>query len=330
MSKDMSSIRYRRLLKIIALLQSKRKATREELEEAGEYSFTKKGTGYEQNRTLQNDIDFLRDMGAEITYDRSIKKYVLEHEGSFLVNIEASKQEIEALSAGLKMASHFLPHMSEPAVSLWEKITHYIPKNLAEAGDDLASSTIIAVPAAPVKPEIFSLLTEAKYSKRAVNIRYVSPGKEPRRWTLSPYDFYFRGNSWYMVSFNHKHRALSTHRMSRIIEANFASDEDYVMPDVGGFTSDYVSTAWHIAPGNETHSVKIKLSGNLADSMREIKWHPTQKIDELPDGDIILNAEVPYLDEAARWVLAGAPNAKVIEPDELKEIVKDFAMKVID
>ncbi len=67
----------------------------EELEEAGEYSFTKKGTGYEQNRTLQNDIDFLRDLGAEI----------------------------EALSAGLKMTSHFLPHMSEHAASLWEKIT---------------------------------------------------------------------------------------------------------------------------------------------------------------------------------------------------------------
>ena len=317
-------------MRIIALLQSRKKVSHEDLEEAGEYSFTKKGTGYEQNRTLQNDIDFLRDLGAEIEYDRSTKKYILKHEGPFIVNIEAEKGEIEALSAGLKMASHFLPHMDEHAKSLWEKITRYIPKDLAQAGDDLASSTIIAVPAAPVKPEVFSLLIEAKYSKRAVNIRYVSPGNEPRRWTLSPYDFYFRGNSWYMISFNHKHKALSTHRMSRIIEADFAPDEDYVMPEVGGFTSDYVSTAWHIAPGNETHSVKIKLSGNLADSMREIKWHPTQKIEELPDGDIILTAEVPYLDEAARWVLAGAPNAKVIEPEELKQIVKDFAIKVIN
>ena len=326
----MSSIRYRRLLRIIALLQSRRKASRDELEEAGEYSFTKKGTSYEQNRTLQNDIDFLRDLGAEIEYDRRNKVYILKHEGPFIVNIEAEKGEIEALSAGLKMASHFLPHMSEHAKTLWEKITRYIPQDLVKAGDDLASSTIIVVPAAPVKPEVFTILTEAKYSKKAVNIRYVSPGNKARRWTLSPYDFYFRGNSWYMISFNHKHKALSTHRMSRIIEANFAPDEDYVMPEIGGFTRDYVSTAWHIAPGNETHSVKIKLSGNLAASMREIQWHPTQKIEELPDGDIILTAEVPYLDEAARWVLAGAPNAKVIEPDELKQIVKDFAMKIID
>ena len=77
-------------------------------------------------------------------------------------------------------------------------------------------------------------------------------------------------------------------------------------------------------------SVKIKLSGSLADFMREITWHPTQKIEELPDDDIILSAEVPYLDEAAHWGLAGAPNTKVIEPEELKPIVKDFAMKIID
>ena len=64
--------------------------------------------------------------------------------------------------------------------------------------------------------------------------------------------------------------------------------------------------------------------------MREIKWHPTQQIEELPDGNVILTAEVPYLDEVARWVLAGAPNAKVIEPKELKDMVKEFAMKALE
>lgn len=55
MPKDMSSARYKRLMKIIALLQSKRRVTREELEEAGQYSFEKKKKGYEQNRTLAKE-----------------------------------------------------------------------------------------------------------------------------------------------------------------------------------------------------------------------------------------------------------------------------------
>lgn len=330
MPKDMSSVRYKRLLKIIALLQSQRRVSREELEAVGQYNFHRKKKGYEQNRTLQNDLDFLRDEGAEIIYDRSQKVYILENEGSFTVNIKVSKGEIEVLSAGLKMASHFLPHLKDNAKKLWDKLALYIPRDLTEEGNDLANSTVIAVPVAPVKPEIFNLLINAKYERKAVNIRYSSPGKKGRQWIISPYDFYFRGNAWYMISFNHHHKALSTHRISRIISAHIASDTEYVLPENGGFSNDYVSTAWHIAPGNERYFVKIKLFGSLADSMREIKWHPTQKIEELSDGGIILTAEVPYLDEVARWVLAGAPNAKVLEPEELKLIVKDFAIKVTE
>lgn len=330
MPKDMSSVRYKRLMKTIALLQSKRKVTREELEKAGQYPFEKKKNGYEQNRTLQNDLDFLRDEGAQIIYDRRNKLYILEHDGPFIINIKITKHEIDALSAGLKMASHFLPHLNNDAINLWNKLAVYIPNDLTEAGNDLAQSTVIAVPVASVNPEIFSLLLEAKYKKFAVNIRYVSPGKKGRQWTLSPYDFYFRGNAWYMISYNHRLHSLSTHRISRIISASFALNTQYVQPQDGGFSQDYVSTAWHIAPGYEKHFVKIKLSGYLADSMREIKWHPTQKTEELSDGSLILTAQVPHLDEVARWVLAGAPNAKVIEPEELKSIVREFAMKSIE
>ena len=73
-----------------------------------------------------------------------------------------------------------------------------------------------------------------------------------------------------MVSFNHQHKALSIHRISRIINASIAENITYVEPDDGGFSSDYVSTA---------------------------------------------------LDEVARWVLAGAPNAKVINQKNIRKNV---------
>ncbi|MBQ7221553.1 MAG: WYL domain-containing protein [Synergistaceae bacterium] len=45
---------------------------------------------------------------------------------------------------------------------------------------------------------------------------------------------------------------------------------------------------------------------------------------------MILTAEVPHLEELARWILAGAPNAEVLEPPALKYIVRDLALSVID
>lgn len=328
MPKDMSSVRYSRLLKIIALFQSKKKVSRKELELIGEYNVKNNVEKYHQNRTLQNDLNFLRDQGAEIEYNRQEKLYVLKNDEAFIINIKITKSEIEALSAGLKMVSHFLPHLNSEAHSLWEKLGIYVPHNLAKIGDTLATSTVIAIPVAPVKPDIFSILIEAKYKKSAVNIRYLSPNKEPRDWSLSPYDFYFRGNAWYMISFNHKHKALSIHRISRIIKAEFSSD-NYVPAEEGGFSDDFTSTAWHITPGREKHFFKIQLFENLASSMLEIKWHPTQKTEKLPDGSVILSAEVPNLDEVAKWCLAGAPNIRIIEPEELKAKVKEFALPLI-
>lgn len=325
----MSSVRYERLHRLIALLQSRKSVSRGELEAAGQYTFTKKRKGYEQNRTLQKDLDFLRDEGAEIVYDRAMKKYILRREGSLLVNIKISGGEVKALAAGLRMAGHFLPHLEEDAGELWDKIAAYIPQDLAQEGDSLARSTVISIPAAKVKPEVFSLLTKAKHKRKAVNILYISPGNEPREWTVSPYDFYFRGNSLYMVSFNHKHSALTTHRMSRITRASYADDE-YVPPETGGFTDDYALTAWHVSPGKDKHLVRILLRGRLAETVREVEFHPTQKLDKAGDGGVILTAEVPYLDEAARWVLSCAGNAVVIEPDELRGMVRDYAAMILE
>ena len=323
MPRSMSSARYERLHRLIALLQSKKAVSRKELEDAGQYTFTKKKDRYEQNRTLQKDLDFLRDEGADIVYDRATKKYVLRSEGSILVNIKVSGDEVRMLSAGLKMAAHFLPNMDEVAKTLWEKIAVYIPQDFAHDGEELARSTIIAVPVAQVNPKIFSALTDAKCRHKAVRILYASPGKEPRNWTLSPYDFYFRGNAWYMISFNHEHNELSTHRMSRIIRARPAED-DYVPPETGGFTEDYVSTAWHVSPGKERHTVRIMLRGRMSEIMREVMLHPTQRV----EGDV-LTAEVPYLDEVAKWVVSCGGDAVVLEPEELRGMVRCYAQKIL-
>ena len=279
-------------------LQRNGRASRSKLEEVGEYASIDG-----QNRTLQRDLQFLREeLGAEIEYDPNDRVYVLRHEGAMLVNIKASRAEIEALRAGLKMASHFLPHLARDAASLWEKLSGYIPRDLAEQGQALADSAVVAIPVAPVKPEVFKLLVEAKNERKAVRILYEAPGKDARMWTLSPYDFYFRGSAWYMISFNHKHKALSTHRMSRIVRADFAY-EDYVSPEAGGFSEEYAASAWYVAPGTEKHCVKLKLTGNLAESVSSVKQHPSQRTEHQDDGSVILTAEVPYLEDIARWVL---------------------------
>ena len=321
MPKDMTSIRHDRLSKVMAFLQSKVKVSHDEIFSVGEYN---------SNRTLQNDLYYLRGTyGADIKYNSHDKLYVLESSGIFQVNLKVTKNEVEALTAGLSMTSHFLPHLEKPAELLWKKLSGYIPDDVISIGSEIVKSAMIGTPIAEVDAEVFNTLLEAKHEKKAVNILYSAPEKMPKQWVLSPYDFYFRGNAWYMVSYNHKFENLGIHRLSRIISASI-SIEDYVPPETTGFTEDYVLSAWHVIPGFEKIPVKVRITEPLAESFREIKWHPTQKIEDSPDGGIILTAEVPNLYEIARWVMSGAPHIEVIEPVELKEIVKSFAEEILN
>lgn len=320
MPKDMTSVRHDRLSRIMAFLQSRERATHDEIYSVGEYS---------SNRTFQNDLYYLRGVyGADIKYDSHHKYYVMENAGIFQLNLKITKSEIEALTAGLRMSAHFLPHLKKSASSLWEKLCRYIPEEIISHGSEIVNSAMILSPVAKVDPEVFSTLIEAIYDKKTVNILYAAPERMPKQWLLSPYGFYFRGNAWYMASYNHKYNNLGIHRISRIISAS-VSGEEYMPPGESGFTKEYMLSAWHVMPGYEKNFIRVRITEPLAESFREIKWHPTQKISECDEGGIILTAEVPDLYEVARWVMSGAPHIEVIEPDGLKELVKEFAGEVL-
>ena len=319
MPKDMTSIRHDRLSRVISFLQSRVKASHDEIFSVGEYS---------SERTFQNDLYYLRGVyGAAIRYDAHEKLYVMESAGAFHLNLKITKGEIEALTAGLGMSAHFLPHLKKSADSLWDKLRNYLPSEIISHGAEIVRSTMAALPVAEVNAEVFSTLLEAKRSRRTVNILYSAPGRMPRQWELSPYDLYFRGNAWYMASYNHRYGNIGIHRVSRIISAS-VSDGEYMPPEDSGFTDDYIASAWHVIPGTDRIPLKVRITEPLAESFREICWHPTQKTEDT-DGGIILTAEVPNLYEAARWVMSGAPHIEVIDPDSLKDIVREFAEELL-
>ncbi len=51
-------------------------------------------------------------------------------------------------------------------------------------------------------------------------------------------------------------------------------------------------------------------------------WHESQKVSKLPDGSLEVAFRVAGLDEIKRWVLSFGPEAVVLEPEKLKEMVR--------
>lgn len=71
---------------------------------------------------------------------------------------------------------------------------------------------------------------------------------------------------------------------------------------------------------------RIEFQEEAARVIREKEWHPTQRLEQ-KGKKTILHMEVQGLPEVARWVLYHSPNAKVLAPPSLKEMVADFAAK---
>ena len=68
--------------------------------------------------------------------------------------------------------------------------------------------------------------------------------------------------------------------------------------------------------------VKIHFNKAVAGYLKERKWHPSQQIEENPDGSAVLSLTVNHLLELKRWVLSWGSMAKVLEPQSFIEDIK--------
>jgi len=73
----------------------------------------------------------------------------------------------------------------------------------------------------------------------------------------------------------------------------------------------------------EPIDVKIWFSADQARYIKERKWSKTQKIEDQKDGSIILSMSTSGWWDVKRWVLGFGSNAKVLEPEELKNIIRN-------
>lgn len=79
----------------------------------------------------------------------------------------------------------------------------------------------------------------------------------------------------------------------------------------------------HVRSDGESHRVIIDFSSAKAALLRARLWHPTQQLDDLPDGGVRFTFSCANLTPVVSWVLEWGPHARVVAPDELRAQVID-------
>lgn len=255
-------------------------------------------------RMLQRDVKYLRELyDADIQFNFKTHGYVCKNQGSFYVNLKLDLDEITSLSAGIEMTKHFLPHLARSCDSLWRKVESLLSPDLISQGKSLGRSAEVATPVAKMDTQIFSTLISAAHSNSAVSILYKSPygDTQPKQHKLSPWKFYFQEHAWYMLAWNHFFQKEGVWRISRIESVSPSTDEYVPCPCEADFEN-IVSSVWFAWSKDLKYEVHLKVTPPLADSVSEIIWHPTQTVEKLNDGSIILKAKVAEIEPVEWWV----------------------------
>ena len=324
MSREISSVRIRRLLRLLVYLRKKG-------EHGAEIPDIMTNCEYSGRRALQDDIRLLRDeYHAEISYKRSTpRRYCLTDAGDLLLSLNMNINEIGALSIGLGMAMHFIPDIKKSCKSLWKKISSVAPDSMLAFSEWIAQAVTMQYPVSGIKPLVFETVLEAIHEHEAIKIDYVSPYKDRQAKThiISPYDVFFKAHSWYMAA-GQDDRVLMF-KLSRIQKISVPDENTFTPPPEDYNAEDFRSSAWYVKPGELKHTMRLIVYEPMASIVSETPRHLTQIITRISPDAIELTAAIPDIEEAARWILSCSPHIKVEAPEELRKLVSELAEKVI-
>ena len=150
--------------------------------------------------------------------------------------------------------------------------------------------------------------------------------KSSIRVTISPLAIKYFNQNYYLAGHIKEKNKVYTWALNRISNLNQTSQKR----DKVYFNGvKYFESGYGIYSG-ETINVKIEFSKEIAPFIKERIWHKNQVITDNKDDSILLELPVNNLAEIKKMVLSYGKNAKVIEPVELKQMIKAELIEMIE
>jgi predicted DNA-binding transcriptional regulator YafY len=167
---------------------------------------------------------------------------------------------------------------------------------------------------ARAKPDpLVAQLLDATLHHRRVEMRYHSfSSNRDKAYTIEPQRLVFAQGGLYLLAFVPEYDELRTFSVDRILALSLT--EDRFEPQV--LSEDAFAHSLGVHQGTP-EPVEIAFEPLASRYVRDRIWHPSQTIDERPDGGLVLTLTVSN-DWALRgWILGFGALAKVIAPAEL-------------
>lgn len=275
-------------------------------------------------RTVERDIERLRDLfGAPVEYDRVRKGYY--YTAPFeLPPMRFREGEAIAIFLGQKLLMQCKGTPFEDFVGqAMAKIRMFLPQSIEVNVEKVIDA--VSFHSEPLRgeemevAERYQTLTRAIEEQKSVTTDYFSASRQAvTHRKIDPYHLRLVDGAWYCIGYCHERREVRTFALDRMMNLQMTDDSFEVPADFS--VDEYLASSLTIERG-EPRKVVIEFDQCEAPYIKGKRWHKSQVLEELPNGNLRMTLNVGGLGEVMRWVMSLGSKAWVVEPEDLRERV---------
>ena len=282
-------------------------------------------------KTIHRDIAFMRDrMGLPIAFDTKKNGYRYTGEVGSFPSLQLTEGELFALCVAEKALEQYRgTSFEKPLLSALRKMEQSLPDTISINLGELGEAISFRTSAEPIlNLEIFDALAKATAKHKQLELHYRKAGSSaPEKRIVDPYHLANINGEWFLFAFDHLRKDIRTFVPARIKSVK-QTGETFERPQ--GFSLEKrLRDSFGVHSGEGRYEVVLRFTPQVADYIREKRWHDSQQQRELKGGGVELRLKLSSLIEIERWVLSWGENAKVVAPKELLANIRRAAKAIL-
>ena len=272
------------------------------------------------SKTVQRDIDYLRDeLDAPIEFLREENGYAYSRNDYVLPFLPVDGQDLFSIGVAAQvMALLGGTPLARTLRSCYERLAGLMPPAVRLRPEVVREQlTLRAMAFRRVGEETWQAVSDALQKGVALSIRYRHPGEgpgEPR--VIRPYAFVLAGRDWMVLAEDTAQSQIKNFYLARIDGAKLTG-ERYAIPRDFDASAFFRNTFGLFVGQGRSFRFRVRFAPEVSDEIREMVWHPDQKIETAADGSAILELPAQSVREARRFILAYGRHAAALSPPEL-------------
>jgi predicted DNA-binding transcriptional regulator YafY len=177
--------------------------------------------------------------------------------------------------------------------------------------------------------DVFDALAQSAARREQIEIEYRKAGQpKPETRVVDPYHLANINGEWFLFAYDHLRKDIRTFAPARIKSVRKTGAR---FERLRGFSLEKrLKDSFGVHAGAGRYDVVLRFAPEVADYIREKRWHDSQQLRELRGGGVELKLRLSSLGEVERWVLSWGGQAKVISPRELVESVRAAARRMLE